>query len=189
MKVESWTCTERSSPDDRYLKGCPESLIGHLLTGNNVEKIGDQNITNETIVKRYRRYLGFISGGKVFFRVNIKDNVIKVNQIWAHAYGFRQNYDINWPYPSSYKVRRRDVHETVEDFMGALGFNGRACLRRSVCEAKEIENQESGMFRKLFKKIFSVDLRQHSYMIPTSCEEMRESCPINFLDLSPYTDL
>ncbi|XP_059611020.1 uncharacterized protein LOC132257958 [Phlebotomus argentipes] len=151
--------------------------------------------TNGTTVKRYRRYLGFIKGGKVFFRVNIKDNVIKLNQLWAHAYGFRQNYDINWPFPSSYKVRRRDVHDTLETFMEGLGFDGRACLRRSVCEAKDIHEGESGIFRKLFKKVFSasspwaVDFRRQSYMIPTSCEEMRQSCPINFLNLSPYTDL
>ncbi|GAB0091552.1 hypothetical protein DMENIID0001_064070 [Sergentomyia squamirostris] len=151
---------------------------------------------NDTVHKRYRRYLGFLKNGKVFFRVNVKDNVIKVNQIWAHSYGFRQNYDINWPFPSSYKVRRRDVHDTVETFMEALGFNGRACLRRSVCEAKDIDpNGENGIFRKLFKKIFTapslwhIDLAKESYMIPTLCEKMRQACPINFLDMTPFTDL
>lgn len=83
--------------------------------------------------KRLKRYLGFKQGARTFvselncyfrcsrtrilllqFRINIKDNVLKVNQIWAHAYGFRQNFDIPFPLPKQYKVRRRDVHDSLE---------------------------------------------------------------------------
>lgn len=67
--------------------------------------------------RRLKRYLGFKQGARVFFRMNIKDNILKVNQIWAHAYGFRQNFDIPFPLPKQYKVRRRDVHDTVETML------------------------------------------------------------------------
>ena len=87
--------------------------------------------------------------------MNVKDNVLKVNQVWAHAYGFRQNFDIPYPLPKQYKVRRRDVHETLEVMLNHHGFDGRACVLRAFCDASRMVTPRSGIFLKLFKLVFS----------------------------------
>jgi hypothetical protein len=55
------------------------------------------------------------------FRVNVKDNVIKNNQIFAHALGFRANIDLLQPVvPEPHRVRRREVYETLEELINQL---------------------------------------------------------------------
>lgn len=54
------------------------------------------------------------------FRVNVKDNIIKVNQIFAHAFGFRANIDLLQPQRPSHKIRRREVYETMEELINQL---------------------------------------------------------------------
>lgn len=66
------------------------------------------------------------------FRVNTKDNIIKVNQIFAHGFGFRGNIDLTQPnreslLPSEQELHhrsrkrrnltRRDVYETLEELI------------------------------------------------------------------------
>lgn len=53
----------------------------------------------------------------VQFRVNIKDNILQVNQIFAHAFGFRANIDLLQPQRPGHKVRRRDVYQTIEELI------------------------------------------------------------------------
>lgn len=48
------------------------------------------------------------------FRINVKDNIIKVNQIFAHAFGFRANIDLLQPERKTHKIRRREIYETLE---------------------------------------------------------------------------
>ena len=75
--------------------------------------------------------------------------------MWAHAFGFRQNFDIPYPLPKQYKVRRRDVHETLEVMLNHHGFDGRACVLRAFCDASRMVTPRSGIFLKLFKLVFS----------------------------------
>lgn len=52
------------------------------------------------------------------FRINVKDNVIKNNQIFAHAFGFRANIDLLQPIrPEPHRMRRREVYDTLEELI------------------------------------------------------------------------
>jgi hypothetical protein len=55
-------------------------------------------------------------------RINVKDNILKVNQIFAHGYGFRANIDILQPpkahrFGHKHKVSRREIFSTFEQLM------------------------------------------------------------------------
>lgn len=51
----------------------------------------------------------------------MKDNIIKVNQIFAHAFGFRANIDLLQPARlESHRIRRREVYETLEELINQL---------------------------------------------------------------------
>lgn len=55
------------------------------------------------------------------FRVNVKDNVIRNNQIFAHAFGFRANIDLLQPVvPEPHRLQRREVYETLEELINRL---------------------------------------------------------------------
>lgn len=54
------------------------------------------------------------------FRVNVKDNIVKVNQIFAHAFGFRANIDLLQPQRPNHKIKRREVYETLEELINQL---------------------------------------------------------------------
>ena len=50
----------------------------------------------------------------------MKDNIIKVNQIFAHAYGFRANIDIlapPLPHRHVQRAKRSYIYQTIEQMM------------------------------------------------------------------------
>jgi hypothetical protein len=63
---------------------------------------------------------------KIQFRVNVKDNVIKVNQIFAHGFGFRANIDLLQPMRPKHKIRRREVYDTLEELINQHGARNKA---------------------------------------------------------------
>lgn len=58
---------------------------------------------------------------KIQFRVNVRDNILKVNQIFAHGFGFRANIDLLQPMRPKHKVRRREVYDTLEELINQHG--------------------------------------------------------------------
>lgn len=63
--------------------------------------------------------------------MNTKDNIIKVNQIFAHGFGFRGNIDLTQPdninllapeHRMKRSVTRREVYETLRELMNQLVF-------------------------------------------------------------------
>jgi PAS domain-containing protein len=80
------------------------------------------------------------------FRVNTKDNIIKVNQIFAHGFGFRGNIDLTQPnrpelLPSEQELHhnrkrrsltRREVYETLEELINQFGIKFLFSLSRSL---------------------------------------------------------
>lgn len=47
--------------------------------------------------------------------MNVKDNVIQNNQIWAQAFGYRVNFDI--PDRPGHVIHRREVYDTIKDLV------------------------------------------------------------------------
>ena len=88
---------------------------------------------------RMKRYLIFQPGSRILvltfsckiessfnlflnqFRVNVKDNIIKNNQIFAHGFGFRANIDLLQPMRPKSKIRKREVYNTLEELMNQQG--------------------------------------------------------------------
>lgn len=161
------------------------------------------NSSSSIVKSRMKRYLIFQPGSRILvrkafqwaalhdsihlpftqFRINVKDNIIRVNQIFAHAFGFRANIDLLQPVRlEPHKIRRREVYETLEELINQLvhvsiqselyygsswrywsififslrhGFDGRACILKTFCDASKEVTPQSGMLFKLFKLIFT----------------------------------
>uniref|UniRef100_A0A1I8NGD2 Uncharacterized protein n=1 Tax=Musca domestica TaxID=7370 RepID=A0A1I8NGD2_MUSDO len=157
---------------------------------------GDVAVTSrpsrERPLKRSRRYLDFIEGSRMIFRVNVKNNVISKPTIWAHGYGFRCNY----PIENIRKARpfRRDTYQVLGELMDRSGFDGEACILKAYCSAHlgEGTNKNKGMLFKLLKYIFTLteeDRRHFPHLHHDNCKQILHShCPLSFNSISPFTD-
>lgn len=83
---------------------------------------GSRILVQTRVFKIYRiKTLKVLFFSPTQFRVNVKDNIIKVNQIFAHGFGFRANIDLLQPMRPNHKIRRREVYDTLEELINQHG--------------------------------------------------------------------
>ncbi|XP_050350358.1 uncharacterized protein LOC126773444 [Nymphalis io] len=145
-----------------------------------------------TQVHREKRYLTFRNISHLFVRFNFRDNVIPWNQLFAHAVGFRMNFDEP---PDSFHpyhhLSRRNVYRNIEILLNKNGLDGFHCIRRTICEVNEIDEQ-NGIYFKILKMIFrqqSSETEKWHNKTDESCQLSTNKCPFSMLDVSPYTDV
>ncbi|KAL7021461.1 hypothetical protein ACKWTF_011882 [Chironomus riparius] len=186
-------------------------IIIIILNSNQVDLSKHEVFTNSTMIVKHRmkRQLVFQPGTRIMFRVNTKNNIIKVNQIFAHGFGFRGNIDLTQPdninllapeHRMKRSVTRREVYETIGELMNQFGFDGRLCIQRMICSAiHDIPLSAKGIFSKVFKLIFtrgqstkglwSDDEKDYPYLSSDDCSKLLHHCPLHLFDISPFTDI
>ncbi|XP_059217789.1 uncharacterized protein LOC106088879 [Stomoxys calcitrans] len=122
--------------------------------------MNDTNTSDLPVLKRSRRYLDFTKGARISWRCNVKNNILKVNTLWAYGYGFRANF----PFPDKADRLRpfykRDVFQGLSDVLDGHGLDGSACLLKSFCTAHLASDRDvgKGMLFKLLKLLFTASL-------------------------------
>ncbi|XP_065335931.1 uncharacterized protein LOC135936870 [Cloeon dipterum] len=64
--------------------------------------------------------------------------------------------------PSPFKVLRkekRDIYNGLEDMLQRQGFNGRACVLRAICEARQILGEGGTLMEDVMHAIFSLEAK------------------------------
>ncbi|XP_075164458.1 uncharacterized protein LOC142237024 [Haematobia irritans] len=134
--------------------GCIAFFLSACIRGQTI------NVTNSNgspLLKRSRRYLDFTKGARMSWRCNVKNNILKVNTLWAYGYGFR----VNFPFPDKADRLRpfykRDVFQGLTDILDGHGLDGRACLLKSFCTGHFSSDRDvgKGMLFKLLKRLFT----------------------------------
>ncbi|KAG5672418.1 hypothetical protein PVAND_002548 [Polypedilum vanderplanki] len=178
-------------------------LVFVIINSNQVhlskqEELASNNNTMALAKHRMKRNLIFQPGTRIMFRVNTKDNIIRVNQIFAHGWGFRANIDLTQPDKPSLlprvrrSVTRREIFDTLEELVNQHGFNGKSCILKMICDAKNNEPKVSdGMFSKILKLIFQTEhfSKDDNFHHSNACIQQHNDCPLNLLQVSPFTDL
>ncbi|KAG4065071.1 hypothetical protein HA402_007468 [Bradysia odoriphaga] len=74
------------------------------------------------------------------------------NETWViHQRHYKQ------PRPVALRRNRRDLYGKLETVIDSMGFNGRECILRSLCESKQsFDNKEPNMVEKLLSTLFSL---------------------------------
>ncbi|XP_030246198.1 uncharacterized protein LOC108652125 isoform X3 [Drosophila navojoa] len=163
--------------------------VSLLLTAAlvNLTLAAQQNATTQH--SRAKRFLDIIETSRIFFRINVKNNVIASPTIWAHGFGFRANTPISVKHEN--RPFRRDTYELLHELMDRSGFDGRACALKAYCTALAGHDSE-GFLYKLFRYMFTLeDHEKHHmpYLREENCEQILHShCPLSFDSISPYTD-
>uniref|UniRef100_A0A336M7B8 CSON013179 protein n=1 Tax=Culicoides sonorensis TaxID=179676 RepID=A0A336M7B8_CULSO len=159
------------------------------INGNQTHEIQFNGVKR----KRVKRFLSMRPGMRFLFRVNGREDALYDIPSWAHAYGFRGNYDIYQPLHSFpfHFINRRSVHDEVENLIELhQGLDGKACLLKTFCDAtgwNRNENNKMGMLFKVFQVIFA---KKTKYLDEDlDCKDLEEKCPFSLLELLPFTDI
>ncbi|XP_055919967.1 uncharacterized protein LOC129951699 [Eupeodes corollae] len=144
-----------------------------------ITEIWAQKDTSTRILSRKRRFLSFPEGSSFAASICMTIGVIGnpvleymswavnwgiaydlPNQTWVrqHKHGFSNSLDAH-----NTKVRyRRDLYEGIELAMDSMGFNGRDCISRTLCESSNYlkERGKGNMVEEIVKLIFSFPMRR-----------------------------
>ncbi|XP_067619947.1 uncharacterized protein [Eurosta solidaginis] len=156
--------------------------------------LGRQLDDGEHILRRGKRYLQFAKGSRVSWRTTGKNNILRVNTLWAYGYGFRANFPFPGPEESRRPFFKRDVLHSLADILDGHGLDGRACILKSYCTAVlDVDSSISGgMLFKMLKLIFTLhenEKRHFPYLRLDNCRQILHShCPLGFDSISPHTD-
>ncbi|XP_055389285.1 uncharacterized protein LOC129618515 [Condylostylus longicornis] len=72
----------------------------------------------DKLLSREKRYLDFEYTARMFFQLNVKNNILRVNELWAYAYGFRALMPIETSIQHRpFSRRRRSVYNTLESLL------------------------------------------------------------------------
>lgn len=144
-----------------------------------------------------------IENDRKIHRRDIYDSVEEMMNKWAH---------IQFQFSAT---ENKQKHFYFQFF--SQGIDGSACILKIFCEASKSITHQPGMFYKLFKLIFTWVLRSVSLasnvfsfhhnkcdfsyslqrddaavfplLTPNGCDEISPQCPMEMLNLSPYTDI
>ncbi|XP_046679219.1 uncharacterized protein LOC124366661 [Homalodisca vitripennis] len=88
---------------------------------------------------------------------------------------------------------RRDLYPNVETFLDKYGVEGRACILRAICEARQHSRGNGSFIEEIFNTIFSFPFLEHAIEDSSSvydeahqgdsCSEYKAACPTSILDL------
>ncbi|XP_066251060.1 uncharacterized protein [Euwallacea similis] len=113
---------------------------------------------------RVRRYLAFPEGA-VFSAIFCLTSLMGVTP-GSDLFSLNINYALGYELPNDTKPlfdaykpamkrrNRRDLYGRVEIILNSMGYDGRSCLLRSLCEAKQKLSNEEGLVYKTLGLIF-----------------------------------
>ncbi|CAH1118848.1 unnamed protein product [Phaedon cochleariae] len=164
------------------------------------------------ILSRRKRYVAFPEGSS--FVATLCATIQTVTGFSIYYEGI--NWGISWllpnrssvqEYVTDYRKRRRqrrDLYTKIEQLVDKMGFDGRSCIYRALCEAPRrfndkpetlsedllriifkfpthhISNEEPRdhlLYHRAYRKGFSMEEQQ-------DCERMFPDCPISLIDLA-----
>ncbi|KAF7280665.1 hypothetical protein GWI33_005631 [Rhynchophorus ferrugineus] len=123
--------------------------------------VGSHCISHGAKLTRRKRYVAFPEGA-AFSAVFCMTAQTGINTIseginWGFVYDLpNDTLPLIAPHRAFQKRRnRRDVYVKLEDILTSIGYNGRSCILRTLCEAeKRFEPRETSLARQLLNIIF-----------------------------------
>ncbi|XP_050293782.1 uncharacterized protein LOC126734277 [Anthonomus grandis grandis] len=115
---------------------------------------------------RVRRYLAFPEGSiftAVFCLTNLMgitpgSDIFSMNINWGLAYELPNDTKplLDVYKPAMKRRNRRDLYGRIEKILTSMGYNGRTCMLRSICEAEQrFLKDEENLIYKILSIIFS----------------------------------
>ncbi|XP_037892138.1 uncharacterized protein LOC119639039 [Glossina fuscipes] len=212
--LKNTTLTGRTAPHLSSLSSSPSSPLLTTLT--------QRQQAQEHLLSRPKRYLSFPEGSSfsvaVCFTVGIIGNprfdYMSFGLNWGVAYDLpNTTWILNHlrgfgkhpaPLATWHRRNRRNLYKEIEIVMDNMGYNGRDCVLRALCESRQYFRQQKmsmigEMLRTIFslpkQRIFTRELDEHSDIVlydhayreahsVTRCEEQYHRCGFSLLELA-----
>ncbi|XP_067619945.1 uncharacterized protein [Eurosta solidaginis] len=154
---------------------CIDSIVATISANELEEK------QSEKVLSRKRRYVAFPEGSSlaatICLTIGMIGNPQKDYMSWAenwgvaydlpdyawakeHVHGFKTDEDMNKIKAVVKRRSRRDLFGKIETIIDNMGFNGHACIARTLCESsKYLHDPRQGrgnMMTEIVKTIFSL---------------------------------
>ncbi|KAF5307131.1 hypothetical protein FQR65_LT07115 [Abscondita terminalis] len=132
---------------------------------------------------RVKRKVLFSKNSKLFLRLNGKDNVIPWNQIFAHGWAFRINWDLPDTPLRRHKFFKREVEAARKNLKHVQGYS---CILKHICHfIKSIKiSSNCGIFCKvghIITQSRGVDV-DFFHTVHDLCNDYVAECPHMFHD-------
>ncbi|XP_066251441.1 uncharacterized protein [Euwallacea similis] len=119
---------------------------------------------NTSLLLRKKRYVTFPEGASfsavicLTSQMGITDGA----SIFSEGINWGLVYDLpndTTPYldyfaPAQKRRNRRELYRKVEDILSSMGYNGRQCILRSLCEASRFKQREDSLLYHILSLIF-----------------------------------
>jgi len=148
-----------------YAFNSPENLSSNVLEEHGVVQ------NSEKLLSRRKRYLAFPEGASLTlaFCETIGFVGTPVSHWLTYQFDWGVVYNLpnetwvihqrhyNKPKPVVLRRNRRDLYGKLETVIESMGFNGRECILRALCESKQsFNNKQPNMVEKLLSTVFSL---------------------------------
>uniref|UniRef100_A0A1A9WLQ1 Uncharacterized protein n=1 Tax=Glossina brevipalpis TaxID=37001 RepID=A0A1A9WLQ1_9MUSC len=227
---KAYTTSESSSRNDiipgtrltHSFSLSPSSSSSLSPMSSSVSLTQQQQQAQQHLLSRQKRYLSFPEGSSfsvaVCFTIGIIGNprfdymsfglnwgvaydLPNATWILNHLHGFAKH---PIPLAAWHRRSRRNLYKEIETLMDNMGYNGRDCILRALCESRQYFRKEKmSMIGEMLRTIFSLpkqrlytrELREHSdiavydqaYREARSiarCEEEYHQCGFSLLELA-----
>lgn len=195
--------------------------VSPLIFATNVTE-SDSGWSPERILSRKRRFLMFPEGsslsGAVCMTVGVignpSDQFLSWAVNWGVAYDLPNNVTLftgvgrdpendvmpEEPKPVAKRRFRRDLYERLEIVLNSMGYQGRECILRAVCEAKKRWfSGRSNMLEEMIRSVFSLPKTkvlsfENKGILPfdrahrkarsiENCKQLYKECTFSLLDV------
>ncbi|XP_058446009.1 uncharacterized protein LOC131427102 [Malaya genurostris] len=138
-----------------------------VLTEENFQEMSNSN--SSALLSRKKRFIVFPLGSSfsvaVCMTVGVYGNPNYNMYSWAVNWGVAYNLpnqtisfhqDMMEPKPMAQRRHRRDLYQKLETAMNSMGYNGRGCILRALCESSQYFGKKgSNMAAEILRTLFS----------------------------------
>ncbi|XP_077290257.1 uncharacterized protein LOC143914040 [Arctopsyche grandis] len=191
------------------------ACLAHFPVASEDSEIMEKDISK--VLSRKRRYLSFPEGASFSMAICMTVGVLGQPSVGIYTWGLNWGiaYDLpnqnstievltklnKVPHPLVARRFRRDLYSKLELIMNDMGYSGRECIYRALCEASQRLMPTGGsLVEELFKKVFSLpssevlssepidhhlyDSAQRNGKAKMDCQRKYRMCPVSLLDLA-----
>ncbi|XP_055611456.1 uncharacterized protein LOC129758054 [Uranotaenia lowii] len=144
-----------------------DSLVPFSVNQTEPLEISSENPAK--VLSRKKRFIVFPEGASfsvaVCMTVGVYGNPNYQMFSWALNWGIAYNLpnqtltydmDLNQPKPMAQRRNRRDLYHKLEVAMDDMGYNGRQCILRALCESSQLFGHKgSNMIEEILRSLFS----------------------------------
>ncbi|XP_050294215.1 uncharacterized protein LOC126734569 [Anthonomus grandis grandis] len=147
-------------------------LVGGILATN------FDNSDFYAVKHRQKRYVGFPEGSTFIATLCLTLNILeRTENIFLEGINWGISYDL----PNATTIQevfkqnkfahkrrqRRDLYNRMETVLEKMGFGGKACIYKALCEAnRKMDKKRITLAQEILRQFFTYPLKQLSYLEP-----------------------